>query len=294
VGLVSNSALHVAATAVLGTLLACTLIRFAPGFGIDEREFDTRLNAQSVERIRDAANRGHNLWPFYASYLKGLAHGDLGTSQALGRPVAGLLRDRFPITLRTAGAGLLAAWAAALASAIASLHPRGAGIRWLAGAVTTLLLCLPAAALGILTVLVSTRTGQRAMVATAIALVVFPRLYRLISGILARAMKSPHVACARARGISGVRLIWWHVLAPSAAPLLALAGVSTTLAFGAAIPIEVVCDSPGLGQLAWQAALQRDFPLLVNLSLIVCLLVAVSNVLSDAAAGLVGTERHAS
>jgi peptide/nickel transport system permease protein len=114
-----------------------------------------------------------------------------------------------------------------------------------------------------------------------------PRLFRLTRGILAEAWSSPHVACAIARGISPVRLMVWHILAPSAGPLLALAGVSTTLAFGAAIPIEVVCDSPGLGQLVWQAALQRDFPLLVNLALMVCLLVAGSNALAEAASGLV-------
>lgn len=101
----------------------------------------------------------------------------------------------------------------------------------------------------------------------------------------------PHVCCALARGVSRARLVIWHILAPSAAPLLALAGISTTLAFGAAIPVEVVCDSPGIGQLAWQAALQRDFPLLVNLSLIVCVLTAGSNVLAEAAAGRIGTEK---
>jgi ABC-type dipeptide/oligopeptide/nickel transport system permease component len=42
---------------------------------------------------------------------------------------------------------------------------------------------------------------------------------------------------------------------------LALAGVSATIALSAAIPVEVICDSPGIGQLAWQAATARDLPL---------------------------------
>ena len=46
-------------------------------------------------------------------------------------------------------------------------------------------------------------------------------------------------------------------------------GVSLSMAFTAAIPVEAVCDSPGIGQLAWQAALARDLPLLTNLTLIV-------------------------
>jgi hypothetical protein len=51
-------ALHILATAVLGVLLAGGLIRMAPGFGIDEREFDVRLNDDSVRRIRAEAGAG--------------------------------------------------------------------------------------------------------------------------------------------------------------------------------------------------------------------------------------------
>ena len=198
-----------------------------------------------------------------------------------------LLRERIPITLGAAGAGLLAAWAVALTLAMVCVHCRNAVVDAACGGFNALLLCLPAAALGLLTMLVSGQSGRAAIVAATIALAVMPRLFRLTRGILAEAWSSPHVACAIARGISPVRLMVWHILAPSAGPLLALAGVSTTLAFGAAIPIEVVCDSPGLGQLVWQAALQRDFPLLVNLALMVCLLVAGSNALAEAASGLV-------
>jgi peptide/nickel transport system permease protein len=59
--------------------------------------------------------------------------------------------------------------------------------------------------------------------------------------------------------------------------------VSFTIAFGAAIPIEALCDSPGLGQLAWQAALGRDLPLIVNLTLIVSLVMFAANSLGDLA-----------
>ena len=61
----------------------------------------------------------------------------------------------------------------------------------------------------------------------------------------------------------------------------ASAGVTVSIAFGAAIPVEVVCDYPGLGQLAWKAALARDVPLLVNLTLIIALVFVFVNLLVD-------------
>jgi peptide/nickel transport system permease protein len=66
-------------------------------------------------------------------------------------------------------------------------------------------------------------------------------------------------------------------------PLVALAGVSVTLAFGASIPIEALSDSPGMGQLAWRAALGRDIPVLVSLTLLLTAVTVFANVMADIA-----------
>jgi ABC-type dipeptide/oligopeptide/nickel transport system permease component len=68
---------------------------------------------------------------------------------------------------------------------------------------------------------------------------------------------------------------------PAAPQLLALAGVSVSIAFTASIPVEALCDLPGLGQLAWKAALSRDLYLLVTLTMIVALVTLVANSFSD-------------
>ena len=53
------------------------------------------------------------------------------------------------------------------------------------------------------------------------------------------------------------------------------------IAAGAVIPVEVFCDNPGLGQLAWKAALGRDLPLLVNITLAITLVTLIANRGSD-------------
>jgi ABC-type dipeptide/oligopeptide/nickel transport system permease component len=55
------------------------------------------------------------------------------------------------------------------------------------------------------------------------------------------------------------------------------------MALGATIPVEVICDSPGIGQLAWRAVLGRDLPLLVNLTVLVAALTMAANSVSDLA-----------
>jgi peptide/nickel transport system permease protein len=66
--------------------------------------------------------------------------------------------------------------------------------------------------------------------------------------------------------------------------LLAVAGVSVSMAVGAVIPVEALCDSPGVGQLVWQAALARDLPVIVNVTLLIAALTAAANLAANLAA----------
>jgi len=74
-----------------------------------------------------------------------------------------------------------------------------------------------------------------------------------------------------------------HVVPLIAPALFALLGVSLSMALGAAIPMEALCDSPGVGQLAWQGALNRDLPLVVNLTLLITLATVLTNLLANVA-----------
>jgi ABC-type dipeptide/oligopeptide/nickel transport system permease component len=56
-----------------------------------------------------------------------------------------------------------------------------------------------------------------------------------------------------------------------------VAGVTVSMAFTAAIPVEALCDMPGIGQLAWKAALARDLELLVMLTMIVTTVTLLAN-----------------
>ena len=58
---------------------------------------------------------------------------------------------------------------------------------------------------------------------------------------------------------------------------MAVAGVTISTAFAAAIPVEALCDMPGIGQLAWKAALARDLELLVMLTMIVTMVTLLAN-----------------
>jgi peptide/nickel transport system permease protein len=264
-------------TVVLGGLAAATLVRLAPGFDVDERELDPRLSEASLQSIRIERVQERNLAWFYWNYLRRLTHGDLGVSHSLRRPVAELLLERGPVTLRLAGWGLLGGWVLALSLAMATTAWKQGALDFLSVSFASMFLCLPAAVIGLLVLFSGVAP------AWAIALIVFPKIFGYARTLLGKAYHAPHVLQARAKGVRGVSILMRHVLPGTVPELLALAGVSVTMAFSAAIPIEAVGDVPGIGQLAWQAALGRDLPVLVSLTLLLMLLTRSANAAADVA-----------
>ena len=260
---------------LLGGLLAATLVRMAPGFDADERELDPSLNADSIRALRASRASEHNILGFYAGYLRGAVHGDLGTSHALGQPVQTLLRERWPVTVRVAGLGLLLAWLLAAILAFTACLLRRPACEFLGTTASGAFLCIPAAVLALLSVILNA-PGY-----LAIALIVFPKIYRYSRNLLARAYDLPHITAARARGLGEIRILAWHVLPVAGPQMIALAGITVSIALGASIPVESLCGLPGIGQLAWQAALSRDLPLLVNLTLLVTLVTLLANSSAD-------------
>ncbi len=281
---IGGHALALLATLLLGGLLSATLVRLAPGFDADEQELDPHLNAQSLQALRDARHTDHNVFRFYFSYMRRAAGGDLGTSLALGQPVRTLLRDRIPLTLRLLLVGLGLAWILSLALALSSAWLRIFAYDTLTTAVSGTFLCIPAAVLALLSVLWNV-SG-----ALAIALIVFPHTCRYSRNLLMKTYSRPHIIAARARGLGEGRILFWHVVPVVAPQLLALAGVSVSMAVGAAIPVEALCGLPGIGQLAWQAALARDLPLLVNITILVTLVTLLANSSADVIGHMV--QRH--
>lgn len=262
---------------VLSGLLTASLVRFAPGFGIDERELDFRLSHASVQVIRSSHQMNSGLFSYYAHYLAGAFQGDLGTSEWLQRPVSSLIKERFPITARSVLLGVTAAWLTALAAALGSLRFASLAAELSGTLLSGVLIALPTAVVAIFSVYL------RAPAFLAIALITFPKLFRYLRNLLSHAFAQPCVLAAQARGIGRNRIIFHHVLPLTSQALLALLGVSLSVAFGAAIPIEALCDSPGVGQLAWQAALNRDLPLIMNLTLLVTLIGVGASFLANAA-----------
>jgi peptide/nickel transport system permease protein len=272
---IARALLAVALTALAGGLSIAALVRFSPGFGFDEEQSDPRLSRESVQALRHRYDGERNPVRFFLTWSRRVVAGDAGFSRSLGRPVGELLTERAPVTARLMAYGITGAWLIAFAltapAAALRLSKLSAGMTALAAAAA----CLPAAGLAVL--LFQLGGSARWMIVA----ILFPKLYQYLRNLLRQGFAMPHVLLARAKGLHTWRILFRHVLYPGRAQLLSLAAVSLNMGFGAAVAVEAVCDLPGIGQLAWKAALARDLPVLVAVTVLVTLFTQISNLAAD-------------
>lgn len=246
---------------LLSALGSTLLMRYAPGYFADSRELDAAHAGEVRAQLEQLQTRESSLPVLLKAQWKDWSHGDLGRSRHYDVPVAGLLRSRSGSTLRLLGDGVGLGWLLALVFAV----PLSMGGRSRAALPvklgTATLMAVPVGALATFS-LMADKGGPVLVLAILVAV----REFKLLHGMLLAAWRAPHLFHARAQGYSPAQALRVHLLPTLRPELLNLAGMSAIVALGALVPIEVVFDLPGLGQLAWAAAINRDLPVLVAMT----------------------------
>jgi peptide/nickel transport system permease protein len=240
-------------------------------------------------------------------YLGHLLHGDLGVSYRQGRPVAALIAERLPATLLLTGTAF--AFALAMGMLLGALAAQRVG-RWADSAITVLALgffATPIFWVGLMLVLVfsvwldwlpsfgmntvgADYTGWAAVADTARYLVLpaltlglfYMAVYaRLTRASMLEVASQDFVRTARAKGVPEGRILRRHILRNALLPVITYAGIQAGQLIGGSILVETVFAWPGVGRLAFDALLARDYQLLLGVFLCTSVLTVVFNLVTD-------------
>ena len=258
--------------AVVGTSV---LMYAAPGYFADTREMDAMHSAGARADLESMRRQQSSVSLLLRSEANGWLRGDLGRSRQYDIPVSGLLRERALCSGKLLLSGIAMGWCAALLLAIPLSMARHAGLDLAASLGTALLLAVPVGALA--TVCLVLDAGSPALV---LGVLIGTRDFKLVHRVLRTLWGAPHLLYARAQGFSVARLLCAHVVPSAGRDVLSIGVTSFTLALSALVPVEVVFDRPGLGQLAWSAAMNRDLPVLVGVTALVAVCVGVAGALA--------------
>jgi len=104
---------------------------------------------------------------------------------------------------------------------------------------------------------------------------------RLVRSQFLEVLNEDYVRTARAKGLAERRVIWSHVLRNAMLPVVTSFGSILTLALSGSVLFEYTFSWPGMGRLALEAAYQRDYPVIMALTVISAALVIVGQLLVD-------------
>ena len=235
---------------------------------------------QDMERIRQAYGLDRPLSVQYARFMERIARGDLGYSYRQGVPVTELITERIGATFELALASLALAIVVGVALGMAAAVRRGSGVDTVAMTVALLGTSMPSFWLGLLLIIifgvklgwlpVSGYGGLDHLVMPAFVLGGFyaAQVSRLTRTSLLEVLAQDYIRTGRAKGLRARVVLFKHALRNAALPILTVLGLSFGQMLGGAIIVESIFAWPGMGRLAVQAVLGRDFPVVQGVAIV--------------------------
>jgi peptide/nickel transport system permease protein len=294
-------------------LLNFALIRMAPG---DPAAVIAGESGASDEQFIAGIRRDYGLdetLPVQVySYLRRLAGLDLGISYRTQRPVVDIILERVPATLLLTVPALFLAIFAGTSLGVLAATRAGS---WKDTAITSLAMVFyatPVFWVGLLLILLLSvslgllppfgmsgfirKTGlpgaldvlqHLMMPVVSLALFYMAVYVRVARAATIEVLGRDFVRAARAKGLSSSGVVRGHVLRNSVLPIVTLAGLQVGQVLGGAVVVESVFAWPGIGRLAFDALMQRDYNVILGVFFVSSALVVVANLLTDVSLRLI-------
>jgi peptide/nickel transport system permease protein len=272
--------------------LVFSLIHLVPGDPAQAMLGDG-ASPEDIAQLRSRLGLDRPLAEQYWTYLKGLSHGDLGTSLRTQQPVTRQIAERLPATAELAAAAMVVAIGLALPLGVIGAVWRGTWIDQSAMGLALVGISVPGFWLGPLLALifavelgwlpVSGRGSWAHLVLPAITLgaALAAILARMTRASVLEELREQYVVAARARGASRARAVIVHALRNSLIPVVTILGLQLGAVLTGSIITETIFSWPGVGRLLIQSINFRDYPMVQGCILLIAVTYVSMNLLTD-------------
>lgn len=265
--------------------------------------------ADQVESERRKLGLDRPVAAQYATWLRGMARGDFGTSISTGRPVSVMLADAWPATALLVSLSLILSYGLGLIVGVIQSAVRGSRTDTTLSVTTVTLFAMPSYWLALVLILGFTywlrilpafgasgvdaefltpagrmwdRLRHLALPLLTLTLIGVGGIARYVRGSMVDVLDSPFLPVARARGLSRTEVLLRHALPNALIPVLILLGLSLPALFSGAVFVEAIFAWPGVGRLLVEAVQARDYPVVLAATTISAGLVVLGSLIADA------------
>jgi peptide/nickel transport system permease protein len=285
------------------SLLTFAIFRIAPGDPVALVVDPTMVSEEDRQAVREDLGLDDPLPVQYLSMMSGMVTGDLRSFKSK-QPTMEVVMDALPVTLIVGGTALLIALVVALPlGSLAARKPGGWIDRFVSVSMATSL-AIPSFVLGLVMVLLFTERWQVlpgsgiapigtigfagtksipylvmpvAVTATGPAMI----FARYLRDGLSSVLREDFVRTARAKGLAETAVYSRHALRNALLPVVSLLSSMIPITLGGSVVIEMLFGLPGLGRVTTQAALTRDYPVVMTAVIFVAVIAVLTNLVID-------------
>jgi peptide/nickel transport system permease protein len=288
---------------IVVSLAVFAITRATPGDPV-QIMLGMETSPDAVAAIKKEFNLDRPLPTQYFLWVGNLVQGDFGRSIRRNIPVTTLLKERLPVSLQLATAAMIFALVFSIPLGIISALRRGTWIDHFCSGFTVWGQALPNFALAVILIYVFsiklawlpiTGIGSSAaangswwgyfspFIVPAIAVGIHPLavLTRILRSSLIEVLTQDYVRTARAKGLMPWTVIVVHALKNAMIPFVTMAAIQSGHLIGAQVTIEYIFAIPGLGSAVLDAVVNRDFPVVQGVTVVIAMFFLAANIVAD-------------
>jgi peptide/nickel transport system permease protein len=272
--------------------LVFSLIHFIPGDPA-QAMLGEGAAPEDVAQLRERLGLDRPVLVQYGSFLRGLAHGDLGVSLRNDQPVTQQILERMPATAELALASMAVAVLIAIPLGIIAAVWRGTAIDHSAMTLSLVGISVPNFWLGpLLAIVFAVELGwlpvggrgtlaHLVLPALTLGAALAAILARMTRASLLEELREPYVLAAHAKGVSRSRAVLHHAFRNSLIPIVTILGLQFGVVLTGAVITETIFAWPGIGRLLIQSISFRDYPTVQGCVLLIAVTYVGVNLITD-------------
>ncbi len=281
------------------------LFRVLPGSAVTNIARVPHASPQLIHSLEREFGLDKPKWEQYLLYLDNLAHGNLGISFADQQPVSQHIRQDLANTIPMLSLGTVVAILMGLVSGVVAAWRRGGLGDYASSGVALFLYSFPTQWLGLMLLIffagllpaggmsnpfafnqtyvqhLEDLLRHMILPSLTVALTLYGGYTLIVRSAMLETLGEDYVLTARAKGLSNWAVIRRHALRNAMLPTVTLIALGLGSIVGGFILVEVVFSWPGIGQAAYEAVVQRDYPMLQAVFLVLTISVVLFNLLAD-------------
>jgi ABC-type dipeptide/oligopeptide/nickel transport system permease component len=302
------------------TVFVFVLIRVVPGDPI-AMMIPGEASPQYVARLRAIYGLDRSIPEQFIIFLRNIFSGDFGTSISLRQDVLRLIMERLPATLELAFLSLIIAVIVGVTFALIAVHWRRRWPETAVDGASSIALAIPEFLWALLLILLfsvsiplfpisgridpvstaefysqfylleSLLTGRfalfgevlqhMALPALSLAMPLIAVIARVLKSSLLEAINQDYVLLAEAKGFSPSYVLIRHALPNALIPTVTITGAQFTLLVGGTVLVELIFGYPGIGNMLYGAAINRDLPLMQGVTIVFAVIFMLLNICID-------------